>query len=743
MSLFNQVGPASWKGQVTTDSTAVTPLTTKEKIDQIVSLNGKTQLAEKPYRADPSFPILPPPRDVDSPEKFYNSHRGLTFLKETPLSQEEQASLKQADHQATYRSTFESTLSQEKLSNATKAQLRFYHYHPEMKAPLEIGRALQVVEKKTLTSFQASSNALPKDWKPVIDNSEVDVPVSVAYENAFLAEAEKTTLSKGQLKTLRYILANPNEGVNFPDLNRLKSEIDQKVIAQIRNEYGVPDGVPLKASWKINGEIKGSLNYEVDKHLANFMDKKNLSMDEATLLKNALKNGTVEGLSAKQIKLFNEFKTSIPSINHEVIHQNGLPGTWQADFSQIKSTFPLNDPQFSSLRNADGMLTQAKSAISLLPNNAAKVDILNFLKKLTDALTELKTILFQSLEADSAAAKRMGDANLSLEKEKAELQLKNLEENKVEMQKQKDLQLAMKILGPILILISLIISALTGGALGFIIAAAMAAITLVEQQFGGINKMFEAISTAIQNDPNIPPEHKEAVKIIVKVLLVATIVAAAVLTGSGISAAGSALAGLQATITGLQLGVSSLLGSQVIVDILKAAGVSEDARQIVSMVIGMVLMIVISIVGMRAMKAVQDLPEQVSAAAQKFKDIIKNISDKIPQIRDAFKAVFASMAQYQSRLGPMFSLIQTTLQMSTSIVNAISNFSKAEAALSKAEIEAAIEEIEALIKQLKKTINKFMQQATSAAEDLEKEGQFSRSIWDGLRNSLPNYGGSA
>ena len=101
------------------------------------------------------------------------------------------------------------------------------------------------------------------------------------------------------------------------------------------------------------------------------------------------------------------------------------------------------------------------------------------------------------------------------------------------------------------------------------------------------------------------------------------------------------------------------------------------------------------------------------------------------------------MAQYQSRLGPMFSLIQTTLQMSTSIVNAISNFSKADAALSKAEIEAAIEEIEALIKQLKKTINKFMQQATSAAEDLEKEGQFSRSIWEGLRGSLPNYGGSA
>ena len=300
--------------------------------------------------------------------------------------------------------------------------------------------------------------------------------------------------------------------------------------------------------------------------------------------------------------------------------QMGIP----ANSISITSAVPIRSyhhaakyPRCSKwVRLANNWWSWLNQYVQDMPNGPEKETLLNFLAVVAKAFAQLQQITYMMEGGNVTQANSIAKAKIQNAQSTFTAQIATLQQEQAQAAKQAQMGLLMKILGPIVMLLGLVVAALTGGACAFLIALVVCAIMIADQETGFITTGFQALATAIENDPNIPQSEKAAITIVCKALIIALVVAASIATGN--------LGGIAAALTVGALAVSVLMESGIISDAVTAAGGSSQATMIASIIIGVVCSLVLMGAGLRAAMSAGDA---VAEAAEEDSEIVAETTD--------------------------------------------------------------------------------------------------------------------
>lgn len=719
------------------------------------SENLQAQPSPKNYTSTLNQPKLPQPTvetynaqpfSID-PSQILNNFGVSNLIDDQNATQSETNQSETLELQ--YENSFEKALTALSLPPSKVNQLKFYFYHPEKEPPSDVEETLSTLKQQALSEIKEYKD-LPSDWAPSDpDSSEVDVPISVAFDDSFesavaqYVNASGKPLSEGDQKLLLYMAAHP-EDTSFPEYNRLigvKNQIQAQVVANLRTEFGFPNDYVPTASWRYDAHVNGSFNYSLNSAVSDFAAANQLSDDEVAQLKQSLVDPSIQ-LPAKLQQLQGNFQSAYEKAIGEVRSQYGLPETWQPDPSAISTIAPSKDPFFTQFKNLYDQLNTVQSTLDLLPAGPEKTTLFNFLQAVLSAVNKFQRLLHEMQTANSSKATEVSNANLSLQKEQIKIHEKQMEEAKKQQEEQKALQLAMKILGPILMAISIIIAALTGGAAAFIVAVIATVFTVIMQQSSAMEGIFSGLENAIRNDPNIPSDQKEAIKIFAKIAITVMIAAASVAGGAGIGSLSSISAGVQAAIAGIEMSITFLMGSNVIQDIFKTMDVPDNISQILSVVIGFILSLITLIVGIKVMNSIKDLaevPGKITEALNKVKDkLMKNFESLFAKLQTGWQKFMDAVPDVATGL----KVGQALMKAGTSAVGAYSAFRQAEFAAKQGEFEAFLAETQAIITMLKKLVSKLLGSLEKIGQDIVDVNTQMNNFWRGLSDAMPSVNSS-
>jgi len=473
------------------------------------SENFQTEAPPKNYTSALNQPKLPlPSGEINytqsfslDPAEILNNFGVSSLFDDQNAAQSETSQAETLELQ--YENSFEKALTALSLPPSKVNQLKFYFYHPEKDPPADIEESLASLKQQALAEIKEYKD-LPNNWSSsILDSSEVDVPISVAFDDSFEAavsqyrSASGKPLDESDQLLLLYMAAHP-EDASFPEYHRLigiKNQIEGQVVANLQSEFGFPSDYTPTASWRYDARVNGSFNYSLNSALADFAAANQLSDAEISALKQALVDPSIQ-LPAKMQQLQASFQSAYEKAITDVRANYGLPSTWQPDSSAISTIAPNKDPFFTQFKNLYDQLNTVQSTLDLLPAGPEKTTLFNFLQAVLSAVNKFQRLLHEMQTANSSKATEVSNANLSLQKEQIKIHEKQMEEAKKQQEEQKALQLAMKILGPILMAISIIIAALTGGAAAFIVAVIATVFTVVMQQSSAMEGIFSRLPSS-------------------------------------------------------------------------------------------------------------------------------------------------------------------------------------------------------------------------------------------------------
>lgn len=710
----------------------------------------------KAYTSSSSQPQLPQPSvvgfdisqfQVDPAQILMNFGIENFSGEQTFSTVNEEAKAETLENQ--YENSFEKALTALSLPPSKVNQLKFYFFHPEKQPPPDIQEQLETLKQQALAEI-AGYKEIPTDWTPSpADSSEVDVPISIAFDDQFkeavsqYVNSSGKPLSESDQKLLEYMSANP-EDTSFPEYQRLigiKNQLEGEVVKNLQAEFGFSKDFTPEASWRYNARVNGAFNYSLNNVLADFAAANQLSEAEIAQLKQALANPSAD-LPPKLKQLMESFKPSYEQALNEVRSSYGLPSNWVPENSAISTMTPSNDPLFTQFKSINDQLAAVQSALDLLPPSSSKTSIVNFLGAIIAAINKFQQLLHEMQTANSSKATEVSNATLSIQKEQMKINEKQMEEAKKNAEKQKELQLAMKILGPILMAISIIIAALTGGAAAFIVAVIATVFSVIMQQSSAMEGMFSGIDKAIQNDPNISDDQKAAIKILVKIAITVMIAAASVAGGAGLSSLTSITAGVQAAIAGIEMSITFLMGSNVIQDIFKTMDVPDNISQILSVVIGFILSLLTLIVGVKVMNSIKDIaevPGKLSDALTKLKDkMMKNFENFFAKMQTGYQKFMDVVPDVATGL----KVGQAFMKAGTSAVGAYSAFEQAKFAAQQGEFDAFLAETQAIVTMLKKLVAQLLKSLEGIGEDIVKTSSQIKSIIEEVGKAMPSINSS-
>lgn len=392
------------------------------------------------------------------------------------------------------------------------------------------------------------------------------------YSQAFEGLLQNSGIDEKTVNQLRYMHYHPE--VNYDDpggrLQGQLSQLEGKALNQIQGKYGFPKGFePKPNSARYDAEINA-------KYLSNPMD----------------------------LSIF--------------MTQMGLPEGWQPPPAGIDPTpgALLNTTERQIMQNIiDDLETQAaffESVIDDMPDGSEKDNFLDYMKDISEALTALKEFLYEIQSLDSAKSRELSELTLKMSQDKVEKMTEKLDKMEKSRKKEEANQLAMKIFGWIMAVVSLVLGFLMGGPVGLAIALAFFIDKVVAEVTGKpslLSQMFKAVQDAIPS---------EGGKIAATIALTIVLAAAA-------GPAGAA--------TSISIVTVALAESKLVQLIAKNAGANSKDQEIAAMVAMLIIAIVGAIAGgagkglAKAPKALRPLMKKFSSLRKVFQNakLVKNV----------------------------------------------------------------------------------------------------------------------
>jgi len=384
-----------------------------------------------------------------------------------------------------YHGTFEELLSKKGLEalakklgipvEVLKQKIRVAHYLPDQADPdvKEIVNQLEVSAMKEL--------GIPEQFRAdKVDNTsflaEMTVNYDEAFENALSEYAKANNLSSETINQLKYLHNFPD--ANYPNKEILLghlSKVNDSFLAEFLVQNGLPtDFVPETATATYNARINGHYRFLFEQNL--YSQVPPLTDAQITAIWKALEN-------PNDPKITEETKALIANLKEktlgQVIQERALPSDWQPGI-ELRPMGLTARTAFRAINTAEEMLGILTLMVDDMPDSPERVMLINILKMVSEALAEMKQLLYLLQSLDTDIARNMSKLELEtilLKYDKEGKTLDEIREKTEEKQskeaKQKAMSLTMKILGPILMVLAVAGSILTGGISGFLVAAIM------------------------------------------------------------------------------------------------------------------------------------------------------------------------------------------------------------------------------------------------------------------------------
>lgn len=581
----------------------------------------------------------------------------------------------------------------------------------------------------------AANNYLGMD--PGVDADAFNAKIGVEYEAAF--QAQIAGLSPQEQKRMEYLF---NMDPSNPEV---KGFIDA-ANAQIEGKWGagvviVTENVTF--NFQVNGEYQLSLDTTIKKL------GPQLTQNEITAIKNYLiakQNGQPSEIS-EPLKTIADKAHATALADVQLLY--GVPKNWSPDTS-INLHSILGTKQGQAYQALSDQLIATQARIDTLPPSPEKTKVAELLKIISQALTDLKQMLFSNAAADSSQSAELSRAQLSLIKDKADqakavqaAREKERVANENAAAKAKEQDDKSKIMGPVMIavgailtVLAVVVTAVSFGATAGLIALAIAVLIIcltyipsgkTDEQgkskscmnalFEGVNQAIDFIATGGTDNPQLKASIGTSIRV---VLILGAII------GGCASGQMTLLAPLIVTFI-----TESGFIQKMMTDIVKATGAEEPPAWVATLVNAiLVLTVVVAAVFAK------------SGNGQSFAKMDKALG--LTKVSAGLKSLggVAQGAQTMSSTSKMAimmkatNVINTGLQVTSSVITAVGEFEMADlkkqiakAIRETASAEAKMEEIEAMIKMLQKVIDAIYGQINEVTEWAKTTGQQMDQRW--------------
>lgn len=316
------------------------------------------------------------------------------------------------------------------------------------------------------------------------------------------------------------VLSNPEEtnkllkllGVKKSNLSAILNklaEFKDGAAEQIASKFGLPPGFkPNPNTVNYNTRNEGEFLRQFDYDMKN--QQPPLTNDQIAEVLHALSNPLDPSIKS-------ETKALIQKIYNQAVGEirstYNLPVGWGPPITQLSSLAnitPSTRMAWSTISQTEEQLQIMATFVDAMPDNPSKALMINVMKIVSEAITQLKVSIAQIQIMDTELATKISGARKDAALYKVDLQKKKLEEAKKKKAKAAKFGLIMKILGPIFAVLIAFLMVASGGVLGGVFAAFLVPAMTLEaagvkgiEKFNPIGRMFEAIMEDLPSPANI------------------------------------------------------------------------------------------------------------------------------------------------------------------------------------------------------------------------------------------------
>lgn len=572
---------------------------------------------------------------------------------------------------------------------------------------------------------------------PTINADSFDARIGVEFEQAF--KDQIASLPQDQQKKMEYLF---NMDPSNPEV---KAFID-KATAQIQSKWGADVNIAkesLSYNFKINGEYQLALDTKI-KQLSPQLSNANIEH---------IKNYLIAKQNGQEFQITDNLKAIADKAHaaalSDVQSLYGVPKSWVPDGSINLATF-LGTPIGKAYQAANDQILATEARINSLPEGPEKSKYIELLKVISQALSDLKEMLFQTAAADAAQSANMSRVQVELVKDKADKMKAVAEARETERKQeqeiaQKEAEQAKKQewMGPLMIaagallsLVAVVVTAITFGATAGLIALAITVVILVltlapggtDEKTGAsrsamdfimseLNKGIDSLSTALFGADTVGAQ---VFGTFFRMFLIVNAVAVAVASGQV-----AILAPLLITFV-----MESGFIQRMMEDCCKATG-AEKPPEYVAMIVNAVIVVGIVAASIKC----------GGKGADKFAKLDKMLG--LTKASAALKSVGGMQAVQGTIIG--IETVNVGLQAGVQIAQAEAQFKMAELKeslakkiLDTSEAEAKIEEITAMIKMLQKIIDAMFGQIQDLTDWAAETGRQMDQRWADKTELLTN-----
>lgn len=391
---------------------------------------------------------------------------------------------------------FEAQLENYTDNPELQAQLRFAHYNPGSGGS-DIQAQLQQLQQAALSQLNSEGWAVPQNFTPSTDTAGYYFKMESAADDMLEAMLDNyvnpdgTVLTESQKNQIRnmYYGVTPQSGV----LGDIAAGMEATIAAELATAFGLPDGFPLPKGAGHSLSVNGAFQQK-------FMELLNsLSPEQKAEVMKAINDPMNSSISqeTKELlnKLFNDAATAVRQ-------QFGLPDDWTPSTSAIRGVanmLPTNQSALAAVSDLESEVALAITYVEQWPNSPTKAMLLNVLKVVSEAISNLKQQLAIIMQKDAELSTKLGQAQLDTALTKVDENLKKIQEIQDKQAKMEALGPLFKIMEVFMLIFTVALCFMAGPIIGAILAAVIIADFAVKQSGamgedkGFIQAGFEAV----------------------------------------------------------------------------------------------------------------------------------------------------------------------------------------------------------------------------------------------------------
>lgn len=398
---------------------------------------------------------------------------------------------------------FEAQLEQHTSDPELQAQLRFAHYNPDANVGSGIRSLAEQIQQAAINQLNAEGWAIPQNYTPSTDSLSYNFKMQSAGDDMFEAMLDNyvnpdgTVLTEAQKNQVRnmYYGVTPQSGV----LGDIAAEMEATIGAELATAFGLPPGSPTPKGGGHSLSIDGTFQLK-------FMELLNaLSPEQKAEVLKAINDPMNSSISEETKQLLNQlFNQAADSVRA----QYGLSSDWSPSTDAIRGAANpagSNESAAGAISTLENEVALAITYVEQWPNSPTKAMLLNVLKVVSEAISELKQQLAIIMQLDAQLSTKLGQAQL-------DTALLKVHENLTKIQEIQDKQAKMEALGPLfkifevfMLIFAVALCFLAGPVVGTILAALVIADFAVKQSgalgddTGIFKAMFDGIMEAFQD----------------------------------------------------------------------------------------------------------------------------------------------------------------------------------------------------------------------------------------------------